>query len=87
MCINGIQVYLFISQLAHRYHWGKADDRNRIHGHPKMSDEKLGQYLFYMFKGFYTIFLTKHTLERCKFIKYQHGNHKWLPRNVYETGN
>ncbi|XP_076081117.1 uncharacterized protein LOC143052027 [Mytilus galloprovincialis] len=22
-------------------HWGKADDRNCIHGHPKMSDEKL----------------------------------------------
>ena len=23
-------------------HWGKADDRNCIYGHPKMSDEKLG---------------------------------------------
>ena len=28
------------------HHWGKADDRNCINGHPKMLDEKLGQYLY-----------------------------------------
>ena len=68
-------------------HWGKADDRNCIHGHPKMSDEKLGQYLYCLFMCFYIIFFTKHTLVRCKCIKESHGNHILLPRNVYETGN
>ncbi|XP_071127658.1 uncharacterized protein [Mytilus edulis] len=42
--------------------WGKADDRNCIHGHPKMSDEKLGQFLYCLLKCFYIIFFTNHTL-------------------------
>ena len=30
------KVYIFIDLYTH---WGKADDRNCIHGHPKMSDK------------------------------------------------
>ena len=56
-------------------HWGKADDRNCIHGHPKMSDEKLGQFLYCLLKCFYIIFFTNHTLKRCKFIKESLENH------------
>ena len=66
---------------------GKADDHNSIHGHPKMADEKSGQYLYCLLKCFYIIFFIKHTLVRCKCIKDLHGNHKLLPRNVHETGN
>ena len=38
------------------YHWGKADDRNRNYGHPKMSDMKLGKNLFCRLNCFCNVF-------------------------------
>ena len=37
-------------------HWGKADDRNCIYGHPKMADVESGKNLFCRLNCFYNVF-------------------------------